>query len=258
MNKEEAKQILQLYRPGTADAADPEFAEALAACERDAELKEWFSNHCALYSAIRAKLKKIPVPEGFKEQIIAERQVHQTPLWQKAVLAGGGVAVVVMAIMFIASNIRPTEPHDFASYRSFVVGYAEKSYTMDMTSSDLDTIRTYLAQNKAIADYVLPENLQKNAKPMGCVAMSWQGKPFTMVCFQTDRPVTDPTHPSDLWLLIAANTIAEDAPQSTKPKIEKSNDLITANWTIGNRTYVLATKGDAQLLKRYLPADAVL
>lgn len=258
MTNDQAKQILQLYRPGTADAADPEFAEALEACERDAALKQWFSNHCALYAAIRSKLKKIPVPEGFKEQIIAERQVHRTPVWQKVVLAAGALAVACMAIMFVSSHIRPSEPHDFASFRSYMGGVAEKGYGMDFNSSDLDAIRTFLAQNKAIADYVVPENLQKNAKALGCVSTSYQGKSVTMVCFQTGRPVTDPAHPSDLWLIIAANTIAKDTPQAAKPKFEKSNDLITASWTVGNRTYVLATKGDAQFLSKYLSAAAVL
>jgi hypothetical protein len=258
MTNDQAKQILQLYRPGSADAVDPAFAEALEACEHDAELKQWFSHHCSLYAAIRSKLKKIPVPEGLKEQIIAERQVHRTPVWQKAVLAAGAVAVAVMAIMTLNPYFGSSEPHDFAAYRSSMGGLAEKGYYMDLNSTDLDAIRTFLAQKKAIADYVLPENLQKNAKVLGCISATWQGKPVTMVCFQTDRPVVDSVHPSDLWLFISGNTIASDAPKASTPKLEKSNDLITANWTVGNRTYVLATRGDAQFLSKYLPGNAVL
>src|SRR6185312_793531 len=102
MSNEQAKQILQLYRPGTADATDPEFAEALKACEQDAELKQWFANHCALYAAIRSKFKNISVPEALKEQIIAERPIQHTPTWQKAVLVGGAMAVAAIALMFLA------------------------------------------------------------------------------------------------------------------------------------------------------------
>jgi hypothetical protein len=258
MTNQQAKQILQLYRPGTADAADPAFAEALEACEHDAELKQWFDHHCALYSSIRSKLKKISVPEGLKEQIIAERPVHRTPVWQKMVLTAGAVAAVIVAIMTLAPFFQPGEPHDFASYRSYMGGVADKGYGMDLDSSDLDAIRTYLAERKAIADYVLPENLRKNAKPLGCVATTWQGKPVTMVCFQTGRPAADPVHPSDLWLFISEATIASDAPKTGVPAFEPANDLITANWTVGNRTYALATKGDAQFLSKYLPGNAVL
>lgn len=252
MTNEQVKQTLQLYRPGTADATDPEFAEALKACEQDAELKQWFANHCALYAAIRSKFKNISVPEALKEQIIAERPIQHTPTWQKAVLAGGALAVAAIVFMFLAPLIKVPEPHDFATYRSYMGGKAEKSYYMDFLGSDLDAIRTFLAQQKAIADYVIPKNLQENAKPLGCVASSWQGKRVTMVCFATGRP-TPPNNSSDLWLFVSEDTIAEDAPTSTKPLFAKSKDLITASWKNGNRTYILATPGDEQFLAKYLP-----
>jgi len=252
MTNEQAKQILQLYRPGTADATDPEFAEALATCERDPQLKQWFANHCALYSAIRSKFKKISVPEALKEQIIAERPVQRTPAWQKAVLAAGAIAVALMALMMVKPYFKPPEPHDFASYRNYMGGLAERGYNMDILSPDLDAIRTFLSEQKAIADYVLPENLKKNAKAVGCAARSWQGKRVTLVCFATGRP-TKPDNASDLWLFISDDTVAKDAPTASAPTFAQSNDLITASWRVGNRTYVLATKGDQQFLAKYLP-----
>ena len=257
MTNEQAKQVLQLYRPGTADAADPAFAEALAACERDAELKQWFNNHCDLYAAIRAKFRKIPVPEALKEQIIAELPVNRTPAWQKAVVGAGALAMLVLAVMIIQPMLGTREPRDFGAYRSHMVSVAELAYQMDLFTNDLDSIRTFLSEKKAIADYVLPENLQKNAKPLGCFATTWQGKDVTMICFATGRP-TDPSHPSDLWLFVSGNTIAKDAPKASEPTFAKSNDdLITATWTVGNRTYVLATRGDEQFLGKYLPGKVL-
>jgi len=253
MTNEQAKQILQLYRPGTADATDPSFAEALDLCEHNAELKQWFANHCALYSAIRSKFKKIPVPEALKEQIIAERPARPAPAWQKAVLAGGALALVAMALMSLSPYLGTREPHDFATYRNTMDELARNDYPMEMNSSDLDAIRTHLAERKAIADYVLPENLQKNAKALGCLATSWQGKPVTMVCFATGRPA-EPGHTSDLWLFISTDAVAKDAPKTSTPTfVAESNGLITASWKVGNRTYVLATKGDQQFLGKYLP-----
>lgn len=69
---QKAKQILNLYRPGTDDALDPAFSEALDFCERDNRLIKWLEQHCANYSALRDEFRQIPVPQGFKEQIIAE------------------------------------------------------------------------------------------------------------------------------------------------------------------------------------------
>jgi hypothetical protein len=261
MTNEQAKQILQLYRPGTADAGDPEFVEALKLCERDAELKDWFGSHCALYAAMRSKFKKIAVPEGFKEQIIAERQVHRpTPVWQKAVLLAGACAAIAMMASWLYQNITPRERHDFAAYRSYMGSFAVRAYYMDDLTNDLDQIRLFLADKKAIADYLLPENLRKNATAAGCVSTKWQGKQVSMICFQSGRPLR-PNQTSDLWLFISERTVAEDAPTATAatPRVEKSGGLVTASWTVGNRTYVLATEGDdKQLLGKFLPENAVL
>lgn len=253
MTNEQAKQILQLYRPGTADATDPSFAEALDLCERDTDLKQWFANHCALYSAIRSKFKKITVPEALKEQIIAERPAPRAPAWQKFVLAGGALALVAMVLTFLSPHFGPSEPHDFATYRNSMGELARNGYPMELNTSDLDSIRTHLAERKSIADYVLPENLQKNAKVLGCLATSWQGKPVSMVCFATGRP-TEPGQSSDLWLFITTDAVTTDAPKSSTPTlVSEPNGLVTASWKVGNRTYVLATKGDQQFIAKYLP-----
>jgi hypothetical protein len=251
MTSSEAKEILMLYRPGTADATDPTFTEALALCERDEELKNWLARHCALYTALRSKFKQIAVPPGLKEQIIAERQVHVVPIWQKAVLAVGAVAAVVMVILAVLPSFQARERHDFAAYRDYMGSLAERGYYMDTNTSNLNQIRSFLAQKQAIADYVLPENLQKNARPAGCLATTWQGKPVSMICFQTGRPMQAP-RVSDLWLFISDQTIASGAPKASTPTIEKANGMITASWTVGNRTYVLATEGDASLLSKFL------
>jgi hypothetical protein len=259
MTKEQAKQVLQLYRPGSADAGDPEFAEALKLCERDAELKEWFGSHCALYTALRSKFKRIAVPEGLKEQIIAERQAHRpTPLWQKAVLLAGACAALALMASWLFQNITPRERHDFAAYRNYMGSFAARAYSMDDLTNNLDQIRLFLADKKAIADYVLPENLKKNASAAGCVSTKWQGQNVSMICFQSGRPLP-PGQQSDLWLFISDRTIAKDAPAVATPRVEKSNGFVTASWTVGNRTYVLATEGnDKQLLGKFLPENAVL
>ena len=73
MNRNEAKTILLLYRPGTTDAGDPEIAGALALAKQDPELTRWLAEHCARQEAVRAGFRKITAPAGLKEQIISEQ-----------------------------------------------------------------------------------------------------------------------------------------------------------------------------------------
>jgi hypothetical protein len=74
MNNQEAKLILQAYRPGTQDASDPAFAEALEQVWRNPELHEWFSDQCAYDARIHDKLKEaIAIPADLKVRLLALR-----------------------------------------------------------------------------------------------------------------------------------------------------------------------------------------
>ena len=52
MDKEQARFILQSFRPDGADAKDPDFAEALAVAAEDRELGDWLAAERALPASI--------------------------------------------------------------------------------------------------------------------------------------------------------------------------------------------------------------
>ena len=89
VNHDEAKNILLLYRHGTADADDPQIAEALALAKRDPELTRWLVEHCARQFVLREKFRQIAVPAGLKEQIISEQAAQRRMIFwrQKFALA---------------------------------------------------------------------------------------------------------------------------------------------------------------------------
>ena len=62
MNTQEAKFILQAYRPGGEDAGDPQFAEALAQAKLDPELAKWFAEQLAFDAAASRALKEVKAP----------------------------------------------------------------------------------------------------------------------------------------------------------------------------------------------------
>ena len=76
MNNQEAKLILQAYRPGGQDASDPMFAEALEQCWRDPELQRWFADQCAYDARIQTKLQEaIPIPQDLKASLLTPRSL---------------------------------------------------------------------------------------------------------------------------------------------------------------------------------------
>src|SRR5437867_8020038 len=86
VNTEQAKAILQHYRPSI-DVEDPYFSEALEQVQRDPELAEWFTEHCASYEAVRRTLRHIPVPAGLHEEILKAHAPHRPGVrWTQPVL----------------------------------------------------------------------------------------------------------------------------------------------------------------------------
>jgi hypothetical protein len=119
---------------------------------------------------------------------------------------------------------------------------------MDLETSDLTKIRQTLAQKKGPADFVLPNGLAKTTST-GCAVIEWQGKPVSMVCFNSGKN-QDPKEP-DLFLFVVKREYAPHAPSKPSPEFSQRSRFVTASWSRGDRIYVLAAVGDEAFLKNY-------
>lgn len=250
MNRDEAKQILLLYRPGTADDADPQIAGALALARNDPELARWLEEQLARQTAVRAKFQEIPVPAGLKEQIISEQRAaeRRTSRRRKTLAAAAALAGMFVLLVWLLPA-RPTD-NTFAIYRSRMISSALRGYAMDLVTNNPAAIRRYLAQRQAPANYDLPLPLQKR-EVAGCAVQRWQGANVSMICFRTGRPLP-PGQQSDLWLFIVDRNSMRDAPGNTATQLAPVNRLMTATWTEGGKLYLLGTAGDEQAIRQYL------
>jgi uncharacterized membrane protein YbaN (DUF454 family) len=251
VNRDEAKTILLLYRPGTTDAGDPEIAAALALAKQDPELTRWLVEHCARQETLRAGFRKITAPAGLKEQIISEQVAHEKIMsWRpNAMLAAAAVVAVLVVLASLWFPHRGNE-ETFAIYRSRMAGVALRGYTMDLATNNPAQVRAYLAQNHAPADYVLPAPLEKTAVT-GCAIEGWQGAKVSMVCFRTGKPLP-PGQQSDLWLFVIDRSTVKNAPPADSRRFVRVNKLMTVTWTQGGKLYVLGMEGDEQTLRQYL------
>lgn len=252
MTPQQAKQILLAYRPWANDAQDPEVAAALAVCRQDAELAKWFEQHCALQNAIRAGFRKMPIPEGLKEQILSEHRPRNVMVWwrQPQVLAAAAVVAILISIasLWLAIPRHSEEDLSLAGFRSRMVKTALRTYAMDLETNDVAQVRAYLAQRQSHADYVLPKNLERT-ETVGCGALTWQGRPVAMVCFRTGKPL-GPGTKSDLFLFVIERQALPAGNRSNAPEFATVSKLITASWEAGDKVYLLAGYEEADVKSR--------
>ncbi|HEX4343454.1 MAG TPA: hypothetical protein VH255_08685 [Verrucomicrobiae bacterium] len=238
-----------LYRAGTADADEPEFVDALRFVQQDESLRQWLSDQSTVREIIRVRFKQIPVPEGFKEQIISERPWKTLVVSRHEIFALAAFVGVAVLMGFALLWSRPQPPkNQLVAFEHRMVSTALRAYGMDLATNDLNQIRAYLALHHAHADYTLPAGLAK-ATAIGCVVSKWNGNSVTMICFKTGGPMS-PGQGSDLWLFVMDQNALSNVPGST-PEISKVNEVTTASWSGEGKIYLLAVDGDENTLRNY-------
>lgn len=250
MDSRQAKEILTLYRPGTTDAADPQMAEALEVVQRDPELAAWFDQHCAVYNAIRGKLKDIPVPADLKHNILLQHVDHRRiiRLFQPAWLATAAAALIVLTAFFWF--VSPNKGNTFLRYRERMARMVQRrTYFTTMVSGDQIQIGEFFRTNGAPVDDALPKSLQK-LPPEGGAIVSWQNHPVAVLCLDAREKSADAKN--DLWIFIAKSSYISKAPHKKAAQFEKIGGLMTASWTAGDSVYILVGRGEERELQKYL------
>ncbi len=252
MNRDDAKNILLLYRPNTVDTVDPQVSEALSLVKQDAELADWFNELGTRQEILRSKFRQIQAPAGLKEQIISEQAAREriVILRRNTLFTALAAALVALLTLTVFRSQPPGSDNTLAFYRNQMVEVALRGYAMDLATDNPAQIRDYLKQNLAPADYALPAPLEKVATT-GCAITGWQGAKVSMICFRTGKPLA-PGEQADLWLFVIDRSLVKNAPPAGPARLAKVNQLITATWTQGDKLYLLGTAGDEQTIRRLL------
>jgi len=234
VDSQEAKLILEAYRPGV-DDAEPQFAEALAQTRRDPALARWLQEQTALDAAIRGKLRSVAVPIGLKTRILANaKPARSANLWAWLTPA--------VALLIVTAGVFWLRPTGFAAYRGEMVKFVSAEYKLDFATDSFDDARAGFAKNGYPSDYVDPPGLKQLHVEGGCFRQ-WHGSKVSLVCMEAKD--------HDVWLFVAERQSLPDAPPAT-PVFAKTGKITTASWTAGHLTYILATEGDEAELKGYL------
>ena len=233
-----------LYRPGTADAEDPEIIEAMAVARRDPELARWFERHVAFQSAMRAGFQQIAVPDHLKVELLTGLKIIRPSVWWQRPVWLAAAAVVVLALGLAALWLRPAVPDRFVNFQEMMVSKAENvAYAMDWPTNDMSALRTALATRGAPANYDVPKGLAR-LQLTGGAALTWRANPVSMVCFNRgDNQM--------VFLFVMKRSALKDPPPE-RPLVVKISAMTTVSWTKGDEAYVLAGPEEANFLQKYM------
>jgi hypothetical protein len=90
----------------------------------------------------------------------------------------------------------------------------------------------------------VPPNLA-GLDPAGCRVLSFRGRKVTLICFKRDGGRL-------AHLLVVDRMKLPGLPEMSDAIIEPEGEWMTAAWSDGSHSYLLAAQGDRDLLKRFL------
>lgn len=244
MNIQEAKLILQAYRPGGQDAADPMFAEALALAQRDPELQKWFAQEQALDSLVQNRLQKaVPIPFGLRTRLLAQRKAVRPVAWWRMPfwLTSATAALILLAALTVVW-LKPLNRPVFAELRQTMV---QNSLQMENHVShmapDMAQIQSWLKTQNAPANFAMPASLH-DAMLKGCKVLDWHGQKVTMLCLRAGNSHVD--------LFVIDCTHFRDFQPSETAQFAKADGVTTAVWCNGDKTFLLTGKvAESDLIK---------
>lgn len=249
MNRQQAQEVLWLYRPGSPQDDSSELREALQLAGQDAELGKWFQEHLAFQAVVRARLRSLPVPSHFKVQTLARQKPASTPgvplraWWQQPAWFAAAAALIAVALGLAALWLRPPVPDRFADFRNSMVSRAGRvAYTMDWPTNNMLELRKRFASRGAPDNYQVPDGLEKMTLTGGG-ALTWRSKPVSMLCFDRgDKQM--------VFLFVMDLAALKDRPPQ-KPAPAKVDAMLTVSWTSAGKAYLLAGPENTELLQRF-------
>ena len=242
MDREEAKYLLQACRPSGKDAADPNFAEALDLAKRDQELGSWFTEQQRISQALTTKLQEIPVPTDLKTRILSGKSELPAPrkwTWGHALAAAAIILSLLTPVAWYANRFQPSGPQTFAAMRVDMGSYLSRFFVLEKQSSDLEELRTYLADSYNLVDFKVPEALA--AYPgIGCQVIPWHDQEIGLICFTAKGEI--------VHLFILEDAVFESGLPKETPQFAQVNKWATYSWSEAPRTYLVSTLGDKDYL----------
>ena len=246
MHEQEARLILQAYRPSAQDQGDPHFAEALQETARNPQLARWFAEEQAFDQAMAAHLAAVPAPFGLKTRILAQAKAPArswTSRWTVGLAAFAALLFLLAQVVNLWRNLAPASGA-LPDYAREMVSFIHLDPPLEMESQDLGAIKNWLVR-KETTSMEIPPALAA-LKPAGCRILSFRGHDVTLICFH--REGSQLAH-----LFVVDRAALPKLKSGAGPIFSREGEWTTASWAEKDHAYMITVQGDRAAVQSYLP-----
>jgi hypothetical protein len=270
MHRNEAKQLLELCRPGNeADRHDPALARAFALLENDAELQDWFDEQQALDARISESLNALEAPADLKADILAGMRLHhahneassprhgpETPeisthtWWLNPWTGIAALFVIVMALLSLPesnpASEGPASPLAVAGLPPVLQFLSQeldslKSSDFEKRDSQAANLQAYLVSTRAPSPRNIPACLAKMST-LGCITFEYGNAKFSMICFKN----------GEVYHLITAEKAHYPDPLPIEPAFFQGKDKAFRVWIDGEQIKILTVRGTREDIPEFI------
>lgn len=271
MDRDEAKKILELCRPGVAeDLQDPGLKAALALLETDPELADWFEAQQSVDARISGSLNTIEAPADLKDTILAGMRLHEANRnasydleetisfpqpsakdgrsWWRSPWTG---MAALFAIMMVVLNLPDGQlsgtqvaDADLPPVLQFLSKEISTPKTWEFDKKDQNpmALRAFLESSNAPTPGTIPECLAEMTS-IGCVVFEYSKEAkLSMICFKN----------GEVYHLITADkaTYPDAIPEG--PALYQCTDKAYKLWVDGDQVKILTIHGSKEEIPEFI------
>lgn len=242
MNVEQARFLLQGYRPRPGEPVEPAIAEAVRLMETEPELRAWYERQRSFDAAAAAKLREVAPPPNLRATILAGGRVGQRAGWRRAV----PWAIAASIALLLAAGgwgWRHTAPQFAATLPDFALRFAGRGYIgLEQRGGDLEGLLRWLETRQAPLPAQVPPELAA-LRRLGCRTVEFRGREVSVICFDRER---------EFHLFVARRADFPELETGAEPRFSARGNWAAASWSDQTHHYVVVSDAGAAAIGRLL------